>query len=216
MSVKLLRGLDGGVDRALARKCASEVARLLGTKVVARPLQVLGRAYAYYPYEVPAHCQDFWCTLHVSDDAYCFKAEHRRKTRAVVCTTDFCVSLKRPLKYMCAARLLRGVSKALGVAVYAQPHHTNAHISRCLLSAMALPALRAIDFRRVKECFVNPIQLEVVASLADPPSCAAQVKALRELVTALFADACRRKAESGSRPLERGSCRPAPRQSNVG
>lgn len=98
---------------------------------------------------------------------------------------------------MHATRLVRGVSKTLGFAVYTQPHHTNAHISRCLLADEVLGALRAIDFRRVTECFLNPIQMDVVASLADPPSCAEQVEVFRGLMAALFDDGRRR--ETGAR-----------------
>jgi hypothetical protein len=178
----------------IARDFAVEVARIVGSKVVKNSRLVLGKAYC--PYKVPLHTKDFWCTLSISDTSFTFRSNHRRQTVKVLELCNIGVTAKSPSKFHPASQRVPAVSEVVGVDIYTTPHHSCERVAEWLLSGRALPLLRALDFRPIREFSMNPIQLHVASSARLPADCAKQALAFRDLQTSVFEDALSRSQES--------------------
>jgi hypothetical protein len=190
--MKPLDVLKQPVDKKAARRLASEIANLLGSKSVANNSKVIiGEAFC--PYKVPFHTDAFSCFISVSDSSYCFRATHRKETPAIADCGEFCVSLKREVPHMGLRKQIGLVSNALGIGVFTQEWTPEAEVERYLMQDHILLAFRRLDFAAFDELFVSQMMLSSKGALQSADHCAEQVCRMRELFELIFRDAWGRR-----------------------
>lgn len=171
-------------ERAAARRQAVEIARLIGSKTVSYRRITIGEPRCSY--RVPFHAEDFWFKVLVSDTAFVFTGEHRRREAF---TVPFCAAIKNPWRNMVATTLRSRVSDELGVAIYSPENITEAAVSAHLLTPACSRLLRQLDFAAIRLLFINSIQIRVIAEMVSPEHCAQQVRLLRELLLTIYHEA---------------------------
>ncbi len=186
-----LKTLTRDTDRTQAREIASEISKLVDSKVSSNQRLVIGEAFC--PFKIPIHTKEFWCTLFVSDVSYVLSATHRRQTNSVLSSATFCVNIKVQSEHMFATKRMAEVSTAIGVPVYCQPWADAEEVMNCFLSDRVFQKLLKIDFAPLTELFISPIQLRAESSLLTSARCAEQARVLRDLVTSLFEECWRRR-----------------------
>lgn len=188
--MKPLDVLKQPVDKNAARRLASEIGRLLGSKPVANSKVIVGEAFC--PYKVPFHTDAFFCFVSVSDSSYSFRATHRKETPAIADCAEFCISLKREVPHMGLGKQIGLVSNALGIDVFTQVWTPEAEVGRHLMQDHILLAFRRLDFSAFDELFVSQMMLSSKGALQSPDHCAEQIRRMRELFEIVFRDAWNR------------------------
>jgi hypothetical protein len=85
--MKPLDALKHPVDKEVARRLASDIGRLLGSKPAINSEVVLGETF--YPFKVPYHTGAFFCSVFISDGIYSFRVKHRKETAAIADSQNF-------------------------------------------------------------------------------------------------------------------------------
>ena len=188
--MKPLDALKQPVDKEAARRLASDIARLLGSKPVANSKVVLGEAFC--PFKVACHTDAFFCSVLVSDRSYSFRAKHRKETAAIADCAEFCVSLKHEVSHMGLRKRLGAVSSALGTDVFTQMWTPEAEVEPQLMQERLLGVFLKLDFNAFDELFVSQMTLSARGAIKSAEHCASQVLWMRELFDIVFRDAWNR------------------------
>lgn len=196
MSIDVLQKAFGGdADPKVAKKNASEVAKLLGSKVVANKKVVLNESYC--PFRIAIQSKQFRCFVFVSDVQCRFTAECL-VPRSQVGNACFFVSLKIPAPEMFAKTRVGELSTKLGVDVYRQPFSSDGEVAGALLAKRTWDLLRRVDFNHVSQIRLSPIQLGVSYSFQSVTLCAQNALLFRDLISVVFEEA-HEKAMTGNR-----------------
>jgi hypothetical protein len=168
-------------DRAVARRHAAEIARLLDSEAVSYRRITLGEPQCSY--RVPFHAEDFWFKVLVSDTDFVFTGEHRRRESF---TVPFCASLKQGWQNLAATTLLPRLSAELGISVYTSKRFTEADVSSRVLTPAVRKLVRQLDLAPVRLLFLNSIQIHATSELITPEHCVRQVRLLRDLLLMVY------------------------------
>lgn len=192
--MKPLEGLQQPVDKETARRHASDIASLLGSKAAANFKVVLGQSFC--PFKVSYHTDAFFCSVFVSDRSYEFRAKHRKETAAIADCAEYCVSLKHEVAHMGLRKRLSAVSNALGIDVFTQMWTPESEVEPHLMREQILEAIRKLDFAGFDELFVSQMMLSAVGRIKSAEHCASQIRAMRDLFEIVFRDAWKRHNSS--------------------
>lgn len=173
--------LPANSNKDIARRHASEIARLLQSKVLSHSRIIVEEPHC--PFRIPCHQGDFWFKVLVSDNAYVFTGEHRRQHAF---RAGFAVAFKHPWINLGATHYAKGLSAALGFDVFqsALPNQDNS--VDVLLTTPIRDLIRQTDLSEVRICFLNSTQIHVSAKLHDPSYCVQQVGIYRALMLTVF------------------------------
>jgi hypothetical protein len=187
MTDVLQNAFSGEADRKVAEKNASDVAKVLGSKIEANKKIVLNDAC--YPFKIPIHSKQFHCFVFVSN-VRCRFAANCRSPKGDVGNSCFFVSVKAPAPHMFAKTRVDELSKKLGVEVYRQPFSSDEEVEGAFVSKRTWELLRKVDFNVVSEFHLSPIQLGVAYSFQSAALCAERALLFRDLITVIFEQAC--------------------------
>lgn len=167
--------------RAVARRHAVEIARLLDSEAVSYRRVTLGEPRCSY--RIPLHAEGFWFKVLVSDTDFVFTGEHRCRESF---TVPFIASIKQGWQNLAATTILPRLSAELGISVYTSNRFTEAEVSSRLLAPAVRKLVRQLDFSPIRLLFLNSIQIHVTSELITAADCVRQVRLLRELLLAVY------------------------------
>lgn len=164
-------------DGAAARRLARALAAALGSAAVADRRGVLGEPLCLY--RIPLHEGELRFDVRVSDTACVVEGKHPRRD---VLPVTLAASFGEP-RYANTERAA-DLSAALGVHVYLPPEPGWDDAARVLRDPPLDDIIRRIDWTRVRRMSLFTTCLEALLGVDDVDRCAAQVRLLRDLLSA--------------------------------